>query len=131
MHGLINIELTVHDSSAQMMMQQQPMMMQQQPMMMQPGMQPMMQPGMQPGMVSRDCSLGLLSSTCSYVLPAVVSQMVQAPMGMMVPGGFMMAPVNVPAGCPPGLEYLSMLDYLFVKQHGERLSSGSHQEHIS
>lgn len=31
--------------------------------------------------------------------------------------GFMAVPMNVPPGTPPGLEYLTALDYLFIKQH--------------
>lgn len=65
----------------------------------QPGMMYAQQPGvmMQPGMMAAQ------------------------PMIMMQQPQFMMMPVNVPAGCPPGLEYLSAIDYVFVKQHTDLL----------
>jgi len=41
------------------------------------------------------------------------------------PGGemMMMAPPNVPVGCPPGLQYLTMVDQLLVKQKVEILEA--------
>merc|ERR1711970_603271 len=38
-------------------------------------------------------------------------------------GGAMMAPPMAPAGCPPGLQYLSMVDQLVVKQKVEILEA--------
>ena len=35
----------------------------------------------------------------------------------------MMAPQNVPVGCPPGLQYLTMVDQLLVKQKVEILEA--------
>merc|ERR1712198_527290 len=35
----------------------------------------------------------------------------------------MMAPQNVPVGCPPGLQYLTMVDQLLVKQKVELLEA--------
>merc|ERR1712142_1146374 len=38
-------------------------------------------------------------------------------------GGVMMAPPQPPAGCPPGLQYLSTVDQLVVKQKVEILEA--------
>ena len=39
------------------------------------------------------------------------------------PGGWQPAPNQVPANCPPGLEYLAQVDQLLVKQKLEGLES--------
>ena len=41
--------------------------------------------------------------------------------GPSQPGGWMVAPPAAPSNCPPGLEYLTQIDQLLIKQQIEVL----------